>query len=72
MVATGPPFCFVGFGIDRHRRQEAMKTAGRKNPNHGVALPRYRAHDAEEQNRSRSINWAAKQEKFQPKGMCFS
>jgi hypothetical protein len=28
MVATiGPPFCFVGFGTDRLRRQEAMKTA---------------------------------------------
>jgi hypothetical protein len=32
-------FCFAGFGTDRLRRQEAMKTAGRENPNHGVALP---------------------------------
>src|SRR5207245_276610 len=64
-------FCFVGFGTDRLRRQEAMKTAGRENPNHGVALPRNRAHGAEEQNRSRSFKWAAKQEKFQPKKMCF-
>jgi hypothetical protein len=48
-----------------------MKTAGRENPNHGVALPRDRAHDAEEQNRSRSIKWAAKQEKFQPQGDVF-
>jgi hypothetical protein len=47
-----------------------MKTAGRENPNHGVALPRNRAHGAEEQNRSRSIKWAEKQEKFQPKEMC--
>jgi hypothetical protein len=64
-------FCFVGFGTDRLRRQEAMKTAGRENPNHGVALPRNRAHGAEEQNRSRSINWAEKQGKFQPEEMCF-
>ena len=56
---------------DRLRRQEAMKTAGRENPNHGVALPRNRAQGAEEQNRSRSIKWAEKQEKFQPKEMCF-
>ena len=48
-----------------------MKTAGRENPTHGVAWPRNRAHGAEEQNRSRSIKWAAKQEKFQPKEMCF-
>ena len=26
-------FCFVGFGTDRHRRKEAMKTAGKENPN---------------------------------------
>src|SRR5207245_2598387 len=64
-------FCFVGFGTDRLRRQEAMKTAGREKPNHGVALPRNRAQGAEEQNRSRSIKWAEKQEKFQPKEMCF-
>ena len=48
-----------------------MKTAGRENPNHGFALPRNRAHGAVGQNRSRSIKWAAKQEKFQPKEMCF-
>ena len=48
-----------------------MKTAGREKPNHGVALPRNRAQGAEEQNRSRSIKWAEKQEKFQPKEMCF-
>src|SRR5580658_4566991 len=54
-------FCFVGFGTDRLRRQEAMKTAGRENPNHGVALPRNRAHGAVGQNTSRSIKWAAKQ-----------
>ena len=48
-----------------------MKTADRKNPNHGVVLPRNRAHGAAGQNRSRSIKWAAKQEKFQPKERCF-
>src|SRR6266404_6286948 len=48
-----------------------MKTAGRENPNHGVAWPHNRAHGAVGQNRSYSIQWAAKQEKFQPKGMCF-
>jgi hypothetical protein len=26
-------FCFVGFETDRLRRQEAMKTAGKENPN---------------------------------------
>src|SRR5713226_2253089 len=26
-------FCFAGFGTDRLRRQEAMKTAGTENPN---------------------------------------
>src|SRR5712664_3824647 len=65
------PFCFVGFGTDRLRRQEAMKTAGRENPIHGVTWPRNRAHGAAGQNRSRSIKWAEKQEKFQPKEMCF-
>ena len=56
---------------DRLRRQEAMKTAGRENPNHGVAWPRNRAHGTEEQNRSRSINWAEKQENFRPMRKCF-
>jgi hypothetical protein len=68
---TGPPFCFAGFGTDRLRREQAMKTAGRENPIHGVTLPRNRAPGAVGQNRSRSIKWAAKQEKFQPLDMCF-
>src|SRR5216684_3748737 len=68
---NGPPFCFAGFGTDRLRRQEAMKTAGRENPNHGVALPRNRAHGAVGQNRSRSIKWAEKQENFRPTELCF-
>src|ERR1700683_1751780 len=64
-------FCFVGFGTDRLRRQEAMKTATRENPNRRVAWPCNRAHGAAGQNRSRSSKWAEKQEKFQPKEMCF-
>src|SRR5882724_8024277 len=64
-------FCFAGFGTAGLRRQEAMKTAGRENPNHGVAWPRNRAHGAVGQNRSRSIKWAEKQEKVQPKEMSF-
>src|SRR6266481_7743526 len=48
-----------------------MKTAGRENPTHGVAWPRNRAHGAVGQSRTRSIKWAEKQEKFQPKEMCF-
>ena len=49
---------------------KAMKTA-RENPIHGVTLPRNRAHGAVGQNKSRSIKWAEKQEKFQPREMCF-
>jgi hypothetical protein len=64
-------FCFAGFGTDRLRRERAMKTAGRENPIHGVAWPRDRAHGAEEQNRSRSIKWAEKQENFQLSQGCF-
>jgi len=64
-------FCFVGFGTDRLRREQAMKTADRENPIHGAAWPRNRAHGAVGQNRSRSIEWAEKQEKFRPKEMCF-
>src|ERR1700674_1471549 len=64
-------FCFVGFGTDRLRRQEAMKTADRENPTHGVTWPRNRAHGAVGQNRTSSIEWAEKQEKFQPKEKCF-
>jgi hypothetical protein len=40
--------------------RKAMKTAGRENPNHGVTLPRDRAHGAVGQNTPRSIKWAAK------------
>ena len=48
-----------------------MKTAGRENPNHRATLPHNRAHGAVGQNRFRSIRGAAKQEKFQPKEVCF-
>ena len=48
-----------------------MKTAGRENPNRRGTVPRKRAHGAVGQITSRSIKWAEKQEKFQPKEMCF-
>jgi hypothetical protein len=64
-------FCFVGFGTDRLRCQEAMKTASRENPKRWAIVPSNRAHGAVDQNNSRSIQWAEKQEKFQPKEMCF-
>jgi hypothetical protein len=64
-------FCFAGFGTDRLRCQETMKTAGRENPNRWATVPRNRAHGAVGQNNSRSIVWAEKQEKFQPKEKCF-
>jgi hypothetical protein len=65
-------FCFAGFGTDRLRRQEAMKTAGRENPNHkGRIAPATEHMVRARQNRSCSIKWAAKQENFQPKEVCF-
>ena len=64
-------FCFVGFGTDRLRCEEAMKTAARENPNRWAIVPRNRALGAGGQNRSCSITWAAKQEKFQPREKCF-
>jgi|SRR5277367_4195823 len=64
-------FCFVGFGTDRLRCEEAMKTAGRENPNRWATLASNRAPGAGGQNRSCSIQWAEKQEKSRPKEMCF-
>ena len=64
-------FCFAGFGTDRLRCQEAMKTAVRENPKRWAIVPSNRAHGAVGQNSSRSIVWAEKQEKFQPKEKCF-
>src|ERR1700688_1339165 len=64
-------FCFAGFGTDRLRCEEAMKTAGRENPNRWANVSSNRARGAEGQNSSRSIVWAGKQEKFQLMEMCF-
>jgi|SRR5580658_6725201 hypothetical protein len=64
-------FSFVGFGTDRLRREEAMKTAGRENPNRWATMASNRAPAAGDQNRSCSIQWAEKQEKSQPVEMCF-
>src|SRR5271169_1504031 len=64
-------FCFAGIGTDRLRREEAMKTAGRENPNRRANVSSNRAPGADGQNKSCSIQWAAKQEKFRPTEMCF-
>jgi hypothetical protein len=49
-----------------------MKTAGREKPNRWAILSSIRAPGAGGQNRSCSIQWAAKQEKIQPMRECFS
>jgi hypothetical protein len=64
-------FCFAGFGTDRLRRAEVMKTAGRENPNRWGKVSSNRAHGAEVQNRFCSIMWAGKQEKVRPLQGCF-
>src|SRR5258705_11899108 len=71
MVATCPPLCFAGFGTDRLRCEQVMKTAGRENPNRRATVPCNRAPGAAAQNRSCSFKWAAKQENVQPLQMCF-
>ena len=48
-----------------------MKTAGRRTPNRWAPGSSNRAPGAVRQNRSRSIQWAEKQEKFQPAQKCF-
>ena len=48
-----------------------MKTAGRENPNRCTKVAGNRAPGADGQNRSSSIKWAAKQEKFRPMRKCF-
>src|SRR6202171_5551324 len=48
-----------------------MKTADREKQIHGYTWSRNRAHGEVGQNRTRSIKWAEKQEKFRPKEMCF-
>src|SRR5215467_2875882 len=70
MVATLTAFCFAGFGTDRLRCKQAMKTAGRENHN-PWAMPRSRAHGAADQNGSCSNRWAEKHEKLQPLQWCF-
>src|SRR5271169_5083273 len=64
-------FCFAGFGTDRLRCKEAMKTAGRENLNRWANVSSHRAPGADGQNRSCSITWAEKQETFQPAQRCF-
>src|SRR5260370_39767692 len=63
---TCPSFCFAGFGTDRLRCEQAMKTAERENPNRRPQCVANRADGAASQYRSCSIMWAAKQENFQP------
>ena len=48
-----------------------MKTAGTETPNRRAHPPGNRAHGAGDQNRSRLISRAVKQEKFQPQGTFF-
>jgi hypothetical protein len=48
-----------------------MKTAERENPNRRPQCAANRADGAADQNKSYSIPWAAKQEKFQPAQMYF-
>jgi hypothetical protein len=64
-------FCFAGFGTDRLRRAEVMKTASRENPIAGGNVSSNRAPGAEDQNSSYSIMWAGKQEKVRPLQGCF-
>jgi hypothetical protein len=61
----------AGFGTDRLRYEQAMKTAGRRTSNHWATVSSNRAPGAGGQNRSCSIQWAEKQEKFQPALKCF-
>ena len=71
MVANLTKCCFAGFGTDRLRRKQTMKTAGRENPNHWTTSSSNRASGAEAQNRSCSNKWAAKQEPIEPWELCF-
>ena len=71
---TGPRFCFAGFGTDRLRCEEAMKTGLLQEkpkslePNESGN----RAAGADGQNRSHSIKWAGKQENIRPREEYFS
>jgi len=65
-------FCFVGFGTDRLRHEEAMKTAGRENPKpRGSQAPATEHMARQVRTNLGSIKWAEKQEKFQPLQKCF-
>ena len=68
---TWPLFCFVGFGTDGLRREEALKTAASEKPNRWDKVSRCRAHGAAGQNTSCSFKGAANKEKFQPLGAFF-
>src|SRR5260370_3417162 len=68
---TCPSFCFAGFGTDRLRCEQAMKTAERENPNRRPQCVANRADGAASQYRSCSIMWPAKQENFHPAEKCF-
>jgi hypothetical protein len=71
MVATQPTFCLLVSELTGFVAKEAMKTANRENPNRWATLSSNRAHAAADQNRSCSIKWAAKVEKFRPRDKCF-
>jgi hypothetical protein len=51
--------------------KEAMKTSGKENQNSCATTPSNRAHGAAGQNRSCSMKWAAKVEKFRPRERFF-
>src|SRR5260370_17947557 len=63
--------CFAGFGTDRLRCKQAMKSGQRENPNRWAKVPSNRAPGAVGLNRSCSIYRAAKQEKLQLLERCF-
>jgi hypothetical protein len=51
--------------------KQAMKTSGKENQNSCATTPSNRAHGAAGQNRSCSMKWAAKVEKFRPRERFF-
>jgi hypothetical protein len=53
------------------RREQAMKTAGRENPNRWTTMSSNRVCGAAGQKKLCSITWAEKQEKLQPLEKCF-
>src|SRR5260370_42702163 len=71
MVPPSARSCCAGFGPDRLRCNQAMKTAQREPPNRWAKVPSNRAPGAVGLNRSCSIYRAAKQEKLQLLERCF-